>query len=196
METTAKNAENFTQQHAGRLITGSIITKQIESEPNGSVLPQSESQTRALAKSKNPDTTWKDVQKATGKEQPTVKEIEAFLQERADQDTLDAEIIEEVHMHEETNNVPHSLVSDLLNKEYGMGHKTGRPQVSVSVDDDTCNRLDKLKDNLQRPKASVVAQALLLMETVLDLQDQPLSHNSKQKSLFDPNSDLVAKSGV
>lgn len=46
-----KDRWNFTQQHAGRLIVATKLVEIIESEPIGLSPPQSESQTRVLAKS-------------------------------------------------------------------------------------------------------------------------------------------------
>jgi len=70
-----KERWDFTQQHARRLITASKTVKKIESEPNGSVLPTSESQARVLAKVDDPVALWKKAQDETGKDQPTANEI-------------------------------------------------------------------------------------------------------------------------
>ena len=74
-----KDRWNFTQQHAGRLIVATKVVDIIESEPIGLSPPQSESQTRALAKSANPVADWKTAQEITGKDQPTAKEISTIV---------------------------------------------------------------------------------------------------------------------
>lgn len=75
-----KERWGFTQQHAGRLVIASKVADIIESEPIGLHLPQSESQTRILAKSDNPVETWKEAIERSGKEQPTASEIQNIIQ--------------------------------------------------------------------------------------------------------------------
>ncbi len=55
----------FSPQHANRLIKAATVVEKIESEPIGSVLPQSEGQARALSKSENPANDWKKIQDET-----------------------------------------------------------------------------------------------------------------------------------
>lgn len=187
---------NFTPQYANRLIKAAEIVNVIsKSETHVSVLPETEGQARALSKTKDLASAWRKVQKITGKDQPTVRDIEAFLQGESNDDTFDAEIIEEVHTDAETNTISYPLFADIINTPYKMGCKTGRPQVSVAVDDASIVRLNQLNDNLHTSKASIVAQALLLMEKALDLPVQPLPASSKEKSLFDINTDPTDVSG-
>jgi len=181
----------FTPQYANRLISAASITKSIEeSETIGSVLPQSESQARMLSKSKNPDIDWKGTQEATGKEQPTAKDIEAHLQEKEDKDTFDAEIIEDNNVETKvyTNPVAFSLTS-MIDIPYEMGLITGRPQVSVGVDDASVLRLEELTNHLGTSKASVVANSLLIMEKLLELQDQA-------NAIDTPNETLAVEAGL
>ncbi len=160
----------FTPQHANRLISAAKIEDKIKSEPTGSVSPQTESQIRALSKSKNPEIDWKDIQEATGKEQPTAKEITAYLKEKYTENTIDAELIEDDPDAIETDTA--MFLVDVIDNPYEMGSKTGRPQVSVAVDDITVSRLNQLREHFNIPKASVVAQALLLLEKTVELQSQ------------------------
>ena len=161
----------FSPQHSNRLISAAkVIGEMQKSEPTGSVLPQTESQIRALSKSKNPEIDWKDIQEATGKEQPTAKEITAYLQEKYTKNTIDAELIEDDPDEIETDTA--MFLVDVINNPYEMGSKTGRPQVSVAVDDITVSRLNQLREHFNIPKASVVAQALLLLEKTVELQSQ------------------------
>ncbi len=167
----------FTPQHANRLISAANTTRIIEeSEPTGSV-PQSESQARILSKSKDPNVAWKGAQEETGKEQPTAKDIEAHLQEKEDKDTFDAEIIEDNNIEvEDTNTV--TFLRAMIDIPYEMGLITGRPQVSVGVDDDSVTRLKELTKHLNTSKASTVAKSLLLMEKLIEFQDQQTSKTS------------------
>lgn len=164
----------FTPQHANRLIKAAIVVEEIKSEPNGSdsVLPKTEAQTRALAKAKYLSVAWKGVQEATGEEQPSAKEIDAYLQEKDDTNTFDAEIIEDDTTEIEAGTNTAAFLTEMVDIPYKMGSKTGRPQVSVEVDDASVARLEQLKEHLHVHKATVVAQALLLMEKVLDLQEK------------------------
>jgi hypothetical protein len=165
----------FSPQYANRLISAASTIRQIEeSEPTGSVLPHSESQARILSKSKDPNIAWKSAQEETGKEQPTAKDIEAHLQEKEDKDTFNAEIIEDNNIEaEDTNTV--TFLRGMIDIPYEMGSATGRPQVSVGVDDASVTRLKELTKHLNTSKASTVAKSLLLMEKLLEFQDQQTS---------------------
>ena len=182
-EDYCKQRWGFSPQHANRLISAANTVRQIEeSEPTGSVLPHSESQARILSKSKEPNATWKSTQEETGKEQPTAKDIKIHLQEKEDKDTFDAEIIEDNNV-EDTNTV--TFLRGMIDIPYEMGSITGRPQVSVGVDDDSVARLKELTKHLNTSKASIVAKSLLLMEKLLDLQDPS-----------NPNETLVTETGL
>ena len=169
-EEYCKKRWGMTPQHANRLISAAKIEDKIKSEPTGSVSPQTESQIRALSKSENPEIDWKDIQEATGKEQPTAKEITAYLKEKYTENTIDAELIEDDPEETETDTA--MFLVDVIDNPYEMGSKTGRPQVSVTVDDVTVSRLNQLREHFNISKASVVAQALLLLEKTVELQSQ------------------------
>jgi len=72
----------FSPSYANRLIRAATVVEKIRKVPIGTVLPQSESQARALSKSETPAIVWKETQEIMGKEQPTAKEIEVFIKER------------------------------------------------------------------------------------------------------------------
>jgi hypothetical protein len=55
----------------------------------------------------------------------------------------------------------------MLLSPYEMGHKTGRPQIAVNVDDESTMRLKRLKKALPANNGEIVAQALVLMEMLL-----------------------------
>ena len=157
----------FTPQHANRLIKAETVVEKIKSEPTGSVLPQCESQARALLKSENPADDWIKIQDKTQKEQPTAKEIEQYLKEQRSDDAIDAEIVEERPGKSKPAHTP-SLLQTIVSTPYNRGERTGRAQVCVEADNDTVARLERLKEQLDRPKASIVAQALIYMEKSLE----------------------------
>lgn len=165
-----KKRWGFTPQHANRLISAAKIEGKIKSEPTGSVSPQTEGQIRALSKSENPEIDWKDIQEATAKAQPTAKEITVYLKKKYTNDTIDAELIEDDPGETKTDTT--MVLVDVMDNPYKMGPKTGRPQVSVVVDDITVSRLSQLREHFNISKASVVAQALLLLEKTVELQSQ------------------------
>ncbi len=167
---------NFTPQHANRLIRAATVIEDIKSEPIGSVLPQSEAQARALSKSENPAIDWKETQKVTGKEQPTAKEIEILIGEQnKKEDVIDVEIAEKTHC-ETINDIPEEteqastilLLKDIINTPYEKGVRTGRAQISVEADDDSVERLVRLKNSLLSSKSSVVSLALIFLEQSLE----------------------------
>ena len=159
----------FSPQHANRLIKAATVVEKIESEPIGSVLPQSEGQARALSKSENPANDWKKIQDETRKEQPTAKEIEIFIKEQSKDDVIDAEIAEELPAETEPVNTP-SLLEEIINTPYERGERTGRAQVCVEADDDTFERLERLKEQFGfgSTKASIVAHSLIFLEKSLE----------------------------
>ena len=171
---------NFTPQHANRLIKAATVVEEIKSESIGSVLPQSEAQARALLKSKNPATDWIKIQKKTGEEQPIAKDIEIFIKAKnRKEDIIDVEISEETHEEircEATNDAPEEteqgsiilLLKDIISTPYKKGVRTGRAQISVEADDDSVERLERLKESLHSSKSSVVSQALLFLEQSLE----------------------------
>ncbi len=171
---------NFTPQHANRLIKAATVVEEIKSEPIGSIVPQSEAQARALSKSENPAVDWKETQEVTGKEQPTAKELAALIKEKnKKKDFIDAEIAEETHEEipceaisdasEETEQASITLLlKDIINTPYKKGVSTGRSQINVEADDDSVERLVRLKKLLCRSRSSVVLQALIFMEVALE----------------------------
>ena len=86
----------FSPSYANRLIRAATVVEKIRKVPIGTVLPQSESQARALLKSENPADDWIEAQMITEKEQPTANEIKAFIKEKTKEDIIDAEIDEEI----------------------------------------------------------------------------------------------------
>ncbi len=159
----------FSPQHANRLIRAATVVEKIESEPIGSVLPQSEGQARALSKSENPANDWIKIQDETGKEQPTAKEIEVFIEEQSKENVIDAEIAEESPAETEPVNTP-SLLEEILGTPYERGERTGRAQVCVEADNDTFERLERLKEQFGfgSTKASIVAHSLIFLEKSLE----------------------------
>ena len=181
---------NFTPQHANRLIKAATVVEKIKNEPIGSVLPQSESQVRALLKSKNPATDWKKIQEVTGKEQPTAKEIETFISDQNKKDdVIDAEIVKETHEkvpREANSAAPEEteqgsivlLLKNIIRTPYKKGVRTGRAQISVEADDDSVERLERLKKSLHSSKSSVVSLALIFLEQSLEtVSDTSLANN-------------------
>lgn len=168
---------NFTPQYANRLIAAASIAKQIVEKSETIVSlspPQSENQAGALSRSKNPGIDWMGVQEETGKEQPTAKEIEAYVQKKDNSDTFDAEIIEDKAVESEANSADISSLLSVVGQPYKLGDITGRRrQLNTNVDDATIERIAALKDRLHSDaKGVVMAQSLLLMESFLDMQDQ------------------------
>jgi len=179
----------FTPQHANRLISAAKTMRLIEeSEPTGSVLPQSENQVRVLSKSKDPNSTWKSAQEDTGKKQPTAKDIEAYLQDEEDKDAFDAEIIEDNTIESKVHDAAISSLLSIINQPYSLGGITGtRRQLNTNVDDATIERISRLKERMHSDaKGAIMAQSLLLMERFLDLQDPA-------NTIYDPNETLVAE---
>jgi len=183
----------FSPQHANRLIGAAMVVQRIKSEPIDSVLvlPQSESQARALLKSENPATDWVKIQEKTGKKQPTGKEIETFIKaQNKKEDVIDVELDEETHeeilcevisdISEETKQASMVLLlKDIISMPYKKGVITGRPQISVEVDDDSVERLEGLKKLLCSSKSSIVSQALLFLEQSLKSISETSLSNGK-----------------
>ncbi len=171
---------SFTPQHANRLIKAATVVEEIKSESIGSVLPQSEAQARALLKSKNPAIDWEETQKVTEKEQPTAKEIEILIKEQnKKEDVIDVEIAEETHeeiLCEAISDTPEEteqasmvlLLKNIISTPYKKGMRTGRAQISVETDDDSAERLERLKKSLCSSKSSVVSLALIFLEQSLE----------------------------
>lgn len=162
----------ITPQHANRLIRAADVVETIKSEPNGSVLPETEAQARALSKVKTQylSETWKRIQNETGKAQPTAEDIRIYLEGERNEEVIDTEVI----------GSPAKIDFDtILSEPYIMGSvqkESGRAQISVDADDASVERLTRLKalagEKYGNPisKGSVVSQALKLLELVC-LQD-------------------------
>jgi hypothetical protein len=171
---------NFTPQHANRLIKAATVVEEIKSESIGSVLPQSEAQARALLKSKNPVNDWLKIQEQIGEKQPIAKDIEIFIKaQNKKEDVIDVEIAEETHEDIPCEAIDDSseeteqgsivlLLKDIINTPYKKGVITGRPQISVEADDDSVERLERLKESLHSSKSSVVSQGLIFLEQSLE----------------------------
>ena len=162
-----KERWGFTQQHAGRLISGTNIVNKIKSVPSGLAPPESENQTRALSKSKDPAEDWEKAQKISGKEQPTAREIKEVIRKDED-DVIDVEV--------------HCTVSDpkdafwvrfahLLDHPYEFGDTSGRKQIGIDTDDGTVERLEELKNMTGHTKGAIVSQALCLLEEMIALKN-------------------------
>ncbi len=172
---------NITPQHANRMIKATEVVESIaESEPIGSVLPKLESQARALAKAENPSEAWRKSQEESGTDQPTSEQIrESVKKEHAE--VIEAEVIggdtmeTEVEVEADTNSAT-ELLTEIIDTPYEMGCITGRPQVSVGVDNASVARLEELRNHLHTSKASIVANSLLLMEKLIESQHQPTSN--------------------
>ena len=162
-----KERWGFTQQHAGRLISGTNIVNRIKSVPTGSALPQSENQTRALSKSENPVVDWKKAQEITGKQQPSGGEIREIIRKDED-DVIDVEVACTVS---DPKDVSWGRFAHLLDQPYEFGETKGRPQVSVSTDNASVKRLTKLIDATGYTKRAIVSQALCLLEEMIALKN-------------------------
>jgi len=157
---------NFTPQYSNRLIAAAkIVNKMKISETTGSVIPQSENQVRALSQVADPISAWMETQEATGKEQPTAKDIREVIQKDED-DVIDVEVACTVS---DPKDVFWGRFAHLLDQPYEFGETTGRPQVSVSTDNASVKRLAKLIDATGYTKRAIVSQALCLLEEAIAL---------------------------
>ncbi len=169
----------YTPQYMNRLLRSSTLLETMKkSETIVSVLPKSEAQTNALLKSQDPVFTWVKAQKETGKEQPTAKEIKTSIIGQNENDTIEVEIEEKQDRttEETVNEVPViqnldyvSLLKNIIKAPYEKGEVSGRAQINVEVDDASIARLEHLSEQLDSPKYSIVAQALIFMEKSLEL---------------------------
>jgi len=159
----------FTPQYANNLINAANIIDTMEkSETIVSVLPQSENQARALLKLDNPAEEWKQIQQSTGKEQPTAKEIVSYIKMKdVDADIIDAEIEDEVANAMELETAS-SLLEKTLDAPYKIGSRSGRPQISIEVDDECFDMLTNLGGVLNRTKTETVVKALVFLKESLD----------------------------
>ena len=154
----------ITQQHAGRLIVASVVVKKIESVPNGSVSPQSENQARALAKSDDPADAWKSTQDLTGKEQPSAREIEEYLDLSAEE-IIEVDVVEDITVESLSPDI--AFLLETLDT-FEMGEKDGVRKISVGTDIQTRERLESLYEKYGIGKANLVAEGLLVLESVLE----------------------------
>ncbi len=104
---------------------------------------------------------------ATPKEKSTVES--SLTETGGDDEAIDVDISEEP-LNVEGNNFLSELV-DIACAPYKMGHKTCRPQIAVNVDDESVKRLKRLKEALSANNGEIVAQALILMERMLEFDD-------------------------
>ena len=158
----------ITPQHSNRLISAAKTVEAMQkSEPNGSVLPKTESQVRALKRSTDPVQTWKQAQEHSGKDQPTAKEIESVVDNNEENDDESIIDVEAEVIIKEPARIPPNFFT-VLQTPYAMGKKTGRPQIAVNVDDDTVKRLDDLKAKLHISKSEIVSKAILLILGIIN----------------------------
>ena len=161
---------DFSPQYANKLISAKkTVTIIAESETMVSVLPKSERQVRALGKADDPTATWLKAQEEAGKDQPSAQEIAEVISQSCDT-VINAVAVEIEPAEPVTCDPLQDTLSAILLSPYEMGHKTGRPQIAVNVDDESTMRLKRLKKALPANKGEIVAQALVLMEMLLELE--------------------------
>lgn len=162
----------FTPQYANLLIQGYRTLVRIqESETKVSVLPQSETQTRVLAKAEDPASIWLETQKRTESIQPTAKAIretlsEAFGDDMDEEQYIDAEVVESFDQDD------YSLIQPLLSVlESPIEHVpfSKKHQMNVSVDDISFQRLDQLRIALECTKAEVITKGLMILEKLQEM---------------------------
>ena len=159
---------NFTPQYSNRLIAAAkIVNKMKISETTGSVIPQSENQVRALSQVADPISAWMETQEATGKEQPTAKEIREVIQKDED-DVIDVEVDCTVS---DPKDVFWVRFAHLLDHPYEFGDTSGRKQIGIDTDDGTVDRLEELKNMTGYTKGAIVSQALCLLEEMIALKN-------------------------
>lgn len=162
----------FTPQHANRLISAAKLVDQMKkSEPIGSVLPQSESQVRALSKTDDPTSAWKESQQKTGKKQPSAKEI-TMVTQKTEGNVIDAEIVES---RSDPKDAFWASFSNLLDHPYEFGDTSGRKQIAINTDNDSVERLEKLRSMTGHTKGEIVSQALCLLEEMMTLKNREIS---------------------
>ncbi len=146
-----------------------VVESIAESEPIGSVLPKLESQVRELVKSDNPPEAWREAQEANDTVQPTAQQVKKTVEEKG----IDTRVSNDKPAASAGDDTDISPILSILGQPYKLGEITGtRRQLNTNVDDVTINRLNAPKDRLHPSgKGIIIAQSLLLMERLFDLQD-------------------------